>query len=235
MKFCLLSTPPLITIHIIYQAQTQALKFADVIIVGNDDRQYDLLREQAQNDRFNLHFLDDPNSNEGLTLMKAIAPDVLAVNVLNILRKPILEIPKIATVNIHTGFLPQYRGLESRRWAILEGGPVGVSAHLVDEGLDTGEILVRRQLELQAGDTIKTVTDRNYYTNKWQVFTEALLKIKRGEVKGIKQQNNEEKQDFIMHPKLAKIVELMLERRNKKNYIQTKLSSAIIINEHVKT
>ncbi|NES80852.1 MAG: hypothetical protein F6K10_05305 [Moorea sp. SIO2B7] len=214
MKFCLLSTPPLITIHIIYQAQTQNIKFADVVIVGNDSQQYDLLRENAHNDRFNLHFIDDPNSKEGLALIKAIAPDVLAVNVFNILRKPILAIPKIATVNIHTGILPQYRGLDSRRWAILEGGSVGVSAHLVDEGLDTGEILVRRKLELQPGDTIKTVTDRNYYTNKWQVFIEALLKVQRGEVRGIKQEVNEGKQYFIMHPKLAKIVELMLESIN---------------------
>ncbi|NEQ82107.1 MAG: hypothetical protein F6K26_18185 [Moorea sp. SIO2I5] len=222
MKFCLLSTPPLITIHIIYQAQSQNLKFADVVIVGNDSQHYDLLRENAHNDRFNLHFIDDPNSNEGLALMKAIAPDVLAVNVFNILRKPILAIPKIATVNIHTGILPQYRGLDSRRWAILEGGSVGVSAHLVDQGLDTGEILVRRKLELQPGDTIKTVTNRNYYTNKWQVFIEALLKVQRGEVRGIKQEVNEGKQYFIMHPKLAKIVDLMLESINEKNLVSTK-------------
>ncbi len=213
MKFCLLSSPPLVTIHIIYQAQVQGLKFADVVIVGDGGQQYNLLREYARSDRFNLHFIEDPNSNEGLALMKAIAPDVLAVNVLNILRKPILEIPKVATVNIHTGILPQYRGLESRRWAILEGGQVGVSAHLVDEGLDTGEILIKRELELQPGDTIETVTSRNYYTNKWQVFIEALLKVKRGEVKGIKQQLNEGKQYFIMHPKLAKVVDLILESR----------------------
>ncbi|NEQ66977.1 MAG: hypothetical protein F6K21_16020 [Symploca sp. SIO2D2] len=221
MKFCLLSTPPLITIHIIYQAQTQNLKFADVIIVGNDNQQYDLLRENAHNDCFNLHFLDNPNSNEGLALIKAIAPDVLAVNVFNILRKPILAIPQIATVNIHTGILPQYRGLDCRRWAILEGGVVGVSAHLVDEGLDTGEILVRRKLELQPGDTIKTVTDRNYYTNKWQVFIEALLKVQRGEIRGIKQEVNQGKQYFIMHPKLAKVVDLMLESINNKTLAST--------------
>ncbi len=214
MKFCLLSTHPLITIHIIYQGQTQNLKFSDVVIVGNDSRQYDLLRENAHGDRFNLHFLEDPNSNEGLALIKAIAPDVLAVNVLNILRKPILEIPKVATVNIHTGILPQYRGLDSRRWAILDGGSVGVSAHLVDEGLDTGEILVKRELELQPGDTIKKVTDRNYYTNKWQVFIFALLKVQRGELRGIKQQNHQGKQYFMMHPKLANIVDLILESRN---------------------
>ncbi len=221
MKFCLLSTPPLITIHIIYQAQTKNLKFADVVIVGNDDRKYDLLKENADNDCFNLYFIDDPNSDEGLALIKMIAPDVLAVNILNILRQPILAIPKIATVNIHTGILPEYRGLDSRRWAILEGGAVGVSAHLVDEGLDTGEILVQRKLELQPGDTIKTITNRNYYTNKWQVFIEALLKVQRGELRGIKQEFNEGKQYFLMHPKLAKIVDLMLESRNETTLVST--------------
>lgn len=219
MKFCLLSTPPLITIHILYQAQTQNLKFSDVVIVGKDSQQYDLLRENAQSDRFNLHFLDDPNNQEGLTLIKAIAPDVLAVNVFNILRKPILEIPKVATVNIHTGILPHYRGLDSRRWAILDGGAVGASAHLVDQGLDTGEILVQRELKLQPGDTIKTVTDRNYYTNKWQVFIEALLKVQRGELRGVKQKNNQGKQYFMMHPKLAKIVDLILETKNEQKSI----------------
>lgn len=132
-----------------------------------------------------------------------------------------MAIPKVATVNIHTGILPQYRGLDSRRWAILDGGAVGVSAHLVDEGLDTGEILVQRELALQPGDTIKTVTDRNYYINKWQVFIEALLKVQRGELRGIKQQNHQGKQYFMMHPKLAKIVDLTLESKNEQQSIST--------------
>jgi methionyl-tRNA formyltransferase len=222
MKFCLLSSPPLITIHILYYTQTQGIKFDDVVIVGDGGEQYNLLRECADTDHFNLHFIDDPNSNEGITLMKSIAPDVVGVNVLNILRKAFLKIPKVATVNIHTGILPQFRGLDSRRWAILEGGAVGVSAHLVDEGLDTGEILARRELELQPGDTIDTITNRNYYTNKWQVFTEALLKVQRGEIRGIKQEISEGKQYFIMHPKLAKVVDLILESRVAKTTTPTK-------------
>lgn len=215
MKFCLLSTPPLITIHIIYHLRTQGIKFEDVVIVGEDSTQYELLREYARRDRFNLYFIDDPNHAEGLALLKSIAPDVLAVNVLSILRRPVLDIPKVASVNIHTGYLPDYRGLDSRRWAILDGGSVGVSAHFVDEGLDTGEILVRKTLDLQPGDTIESVTERNYYTNKWQVFAEGLLKVKHGGTRGIKQEKSEGKQYFMMHPKLAHIVDLLLESRQK--------------------
>nr|VFK30949.1 MAG: Formyl transferase [Candidatus Kentron sp. MB]VFK30961.1 MAG: Formyl transferase [Candidatus Kentron sp. MB]VFK76804.1 MAG: Formyl transferase [Candidatus Kentron sp. MB] len=213
MKFCLLSSPPLVTIHILYHTRTQGIEFEDVVIVGNADEQYYLLREYANTDHFNLHFIDDPNGDKGIALMKSIAPDVVGVNVLNILRKEFLKIPKIATVNIHTGILPQFRGLESRRWAILEGGAVGASAHLVDEGLDTGEILARRELELQPGDTIDSITARNYYTNKWQVFSEALLKVQDGEVRGIRQEISDGKQYFMMHPKLAEVVDSILKSR----------------------
>ncbi len=216
MKFCLLSEAASSAIHLLYYAQTQGLKFSDLIMVGDGSERYEILHEQARINRFGLHFVDDPNSQKCLDVLRDIVPDVLVLMVSVVVRKPLLAIPKVATVNTHAGILPQYRGVDSRRWAILEGGPVGVTAHLVNPGVDTGDILARRELELKPGDTIGTISERNYYLNKWQTLVEALLQIQGGVAQPTPQRPEEGRQYFWMHPKLAGVVDRLLLKKSQK-------------------
>ena len=125
---------------------------------------------------------------------------------LYIVSKKIIDIPNVATVNTHTGILPQYRGSYTAKWALLEGGPIGTTAHIVDTGLDTGPILTKKILDLKRGDTFESIMKRNHYQNKWQLLVDALIQLKKGTEKPIRQRTNEGKRYFHMHPKLFDIV-----------------------------
>ena len=79
-------------------------------------------------------------------------PDLLVLAGIGIVSRDILQIPRLGTVNVHLGLLPWVRGNDVIAHAILRGIPVGLTCHLVDPGIDTGPILVRRLLDDARGD-----------------------------------------------------------------------------------
>lgn len=83
------------------------------------------------------------NTPETLAALRELAPGVIVIGQTGILRKTLLSIPRLGTLNGHPGVLPDYRGIDSFQWAILNGEPekVGVTVHWVDTGVDTGPIL----------------------------------------------------------------------------------------------
>jgi methionyl-tRNA formyltransferase len=79
----------------------------------------------------------------------------------HIIPKNILTIPEIAAINIHASLLPKYRGPAPIQWAIInEEKKTGVTTMLMDEGMDTGDILLSSELEISPDDTSDTLHDR---------------------------------------------------------------------------
>lgn len=79
----------------------------------------------------------------------------------HIIPKNILTIPQIATINIHASLLPKYRGPAPIQWAIInEEKETGVTTMLMDEGMDTGDILLSSKLKIAPDDTSGTLHDR---------------------------------------------------------------------------
>lgn len=89
-------------------------------------------------------------------------PDIVVVVAFgHIIPKNILVVPKVATINIHASLLPKYRGPAPIQWAIINGErETGVTTMLMDEGLDTGDILFSSTVEIAPGDTAGTLHDR---------------------------------------------------------------------------
>lgn len=88
-------------------------------------------------------------------ILKQIAPDVIVVVAYGkILPPEILRIPKYGCVNGHASLLPKYRGAAPVQWAIISGETVtGVTAQLMDEGIDTGDILETAETEIGSEET----------------------------------------------------------------------------------
>ena len=84
--------------------------------------------------------------------LSGLQPDLFVVVAYGqILPKPVLNIPKYGAVNVHASLLPRYRGAAPIAWAILRGEKVtGVTTMVMDEGMDTGDILL--QTEVPIGD-----------------------------------------------------------------------------------
>ena len=78
-----------------------------------------------------------------------------------ILPKPILSAPRLGCLNIHASLLPRWRGAAPIQRAILAGDPeTGITIMQMDEGLDTGAMLLQERMAIGAGDTGATLHDR---------------------------------------------------------------------------
>ena len=74
----------------------------------------------------------------------------------------LLAAPRLGTLNVHPGILPKYRGASCCEWAILNDDPIGVTAHFIDEGLDSGPIIFTRTLPVRAGQSYSDIRVRLY-------------------------------------------------------------------------
>ena len=94
--------------------------------------------------------------------LRELSPDVIVVIAYgHILRKKVLDIPRLGCVNIHTSLLPRYRGAAPINQAVIDGcEETGVTTMLMDEGMDTGDILMQRAVRLAPKETAGSLFDR---------------------------------------------------------------------------
>jgi len=99
-----------------------------------------------------------------------------------ILPKTVLSLPKYGAVNIHASLLPNYRGSAPIAWAILNGEKkTGITTMLMDEGMDTGDILLQSEIPIHEDETTETLHDRLASLGA-QLLSETLEKMKKGEI-----------------------------------------------------
>jgi folate-dependent phosphoribosylglycinamide formyltransferase PurN len=103
------------------------------------------LREVAAFYAFPIAICHNQNSPRSVVRLKQWAPDLIIFTGGNILRKPLLELPRFGVLNVHLGLLPEIRGMSSPEWSLLKHVPVGVTIHYMDAGIDTGPILQRNK------------------------------------------------------------------------------------------
>ena len=98
------------------------------------------------------------NDPETIEVLRRLDPSVVVVNGTRIIARDVLEAIGCPVVNIHTGITPTYRGVHGGYWALVEGRPdlAGVTVHLVDPGIDTGDVLAQGAFEPGPGDSIVT-------------------------------------------------------------------------------
>ena len=99
---------------------------------------------------------------DGVEALKDLKPDLCVTAAFGqILSQEILDIPTIGTVNVHSSLLPKYRGSAPINWAIMEGETItGVTTMMTDKGLDTGDILLKKEVEILPGETAEELTAR---------------------------------------------------------------------------
>ena len=99
---------------------------------------------------------------EFVELLKGMNPDVIVVVAFGqLLPKAILDIPKYGCVNVHASLLPKYRGAAPIQWAVIDGEEVsGVTTMRMDEGLDTGDMLEKAEIVLDAKETGGSLFDK---------------------------------------------------------------------------
>src|SRR2546423_13190528 len=99
---------------------------------------------------------------EAIEQIRALAPDVIVVMAYGqILPREVLDIPELVCLNLHASLLPRWRGAAPIQAAIAAGDrETGVTVMYMDEGLDTGDILLQRKIEIRPEETGGSLHDR---------------------------------------------------------------------------
>lgn len=105
---------------------------------------------------------EDVNAPPCLAELRALSPEFLVVVAYGqLLKRPLLEVPRTATVNLHASLLPRHRGPSPVAWTIREGDErAGNTTMLVDEGLDTGPVLLQEGVALDPAATRGELEER---------------------------------------------------------------------------
>ncbi len=140
------------------------------------------------------------NNVEFIEEIKKLNPDVICVVAYGkILPKEILEIPTFGCINVHASLLPKYRGAAPIQWAILNGDKTtGVTTMYMDEGMDTGDIILKKEVNINDNQTTGELWDELKKIGG-DLLVDTLEKIKNGTAPRIKQDK-----DFSMAPMLSK-------------------------------
>ena len=140
------------------------------------------------------------NNTEFINEIKKMNPDVICVVAYGkILPKEILEIPKLGCINVHASLLPKYRGAAPIQWAILNGDKItGITTMYMDEGMDTGDMILKKEVEIDENETTGELWDRLSKIGG-NLLVETLKQIQSGIAPRKKQDN-----DFTIAPMLNK-------------------------------
>ncbi|WP_439120217.1 MupA/Atu3671 family FMN-dependent luciferase-like monooxygenase [Marivita sp.] len=105
---------------------------------------------------------------------------VLSIANLKILSRDLLSLGRQGAVNFHDGPLPKRAGLNAPVWALMEGDKThGITWHLIDDGVDTGDILVQRSIDISPHDTALTLNTKCYEAGLTS-FSELLHELTHG-------------------------------------------------------
>lgn len=100
-------------------------------------------------------FIGNPRNGKASTFIKSIESDILlSVNYLFLIENDLIAHPKSWAINVHGSLLPKYRGRTPHVWAIINGEKqTGITAHLIDEAMDNGDVVKQLRLEIGRNDT----------------------------------------------------------------------------------
>ena len=141
------------------------------------------------------------NERDFINKLKGFNADIFVVAAFGeILKRDILAIPKFGCVNIHASLLPKYRGAAPIHRAIMNGEEkTGVTIIRMNEKLDAGDIILRKDVNIEKSDTSETL-DKRLAAAGAGLLIEAIELIKKGEKQFLKQNN----EDATFAPKLSK-------------------------------
>ncbi len=124
---------------------------------------------------------DRVRDKEFLATFRELAPDmVVLVAFGQILPGEIIDFPGMGCVNVHPSLLPKYRGAAPINWALIRGEEItGITTILMDEGMDTGDILLKKETPIKPDETFDRLHDRLS-----KMGSELLLKTVKGIIEG---------------------------------------------------
>lgn len=143
---------------IIEEKSSLAVKNRSAIVTAFKDSSeiFPLTQEIVVNLDVPIFFVENHNDIESEELLKIYNVDLIVLGDTRVIKKNVMNIPKIGTINSHPGYLPDVKGNNPYIWAIINELPQGCSIHFIDENVDTGDVILRERID---PETCKSYTD----------------------------------------------------------------------------
>lgn len=153
---------------------------------------YTPVKELAINNEIEVYQPTNLRDEEVVNKIKSLNPDLIVVVAYGkIIPKSIIDIPKHGIINVHGSLLPKYRGAAPVQYAVLNGDTkTGVTIMYIEEGLDSGDMILKKEFELTVEDTTTTTFEKMQEVGK-EALVEAISLIKNNEVNAIKQDESQ--------------------------------------------
>jgi methionyl-tRNA formyltransferase len=117
----------------------------------------------------------------GMELLRSLDLDyVIGIHFPYLVPENVLALPRIGVLNLHPAYLPYNRGWHTPTWALMENTPIGATLHFMAAGVDTGDIVHQKKLEVLPSDTANTLYQR-LKRLEFEVFKEAWPMLVTGE------------------------------------------------------
>ena len=131
------------------------------------------------------------DAEEAMSILREAAPELIVVTAYGqILPKEILELPKYGCINIHASLLPKYRGAAPINWVLLNGEKeTGVTSMQMSEGLDTGDMLIKRATDIGENETCEELYAR-LSAMGGEVLAETVAAVEKGTLSPEKQDDS---------------------------------------------
>lgn len=146
----------------------------------------------AEEHNINVYQPEKVKSKDTINLIKKLNPDIIIVVAYGkILPKEILNMPKYGCINVHGSLLPKYRGAAPIQWSIINGDTVtGITTMYMNEGLDTGDILLQSKLYIEENETSDELKLRMSELGA-DLLIKTLEELEKGNLKPIPQNSEE--------------------------------------------
>jgi methionyl-tRNA formyltransferase len=168
---------------------------------GVDQHGYLSLKKWAQGKNLSVIQPTTVNQKEMVEWVYSKYPDALfSFSYLRILKSEILSIPRIGSFNIHFGYLPQHRGNLPLVYAMASNESfAGVTLHIMDEGIDTGDVVAQTKVPILKTDTAKDMYFKCVDAGI-ELFENALPKIAKEQFERVPQKVLEKERGNSYHP-----------------------------------
>ena len=125
------------------------------------------------------YVVKDHDHEDVIRLLKTHEIDLGVVAGARILPPRVIEAVPYGILNLHPGLLPEIRGLDALKWSVVRGFPPGVTAHLIDERVDAGRIVIREPIAVHPDDSLLDLSIRLADTQV-RILSAAITSVARG-------------------------------------------------------
>lgn len=156
----------------------------------------------AEQNSINIYQPEKLKTPETFDIIQNLNPDLIIVVAYGkILPKNILEFPKYGCINVHGSLLPKYRGAAPIQWSIINGDQVtGITTMFMDEGLDTGDILLQTKVSINNEENSEELKSKMSIVGA-ELLLQTIKKLENNELERIKQDDSQ----ATLSPPLDKI------------------------------